>query len=399
MKRFYSILLLLTLTFGLAFTAAANAGAENIAAAPAPGMENPLLHKAFLGFGDEKKKKVEKPEYYIHDDKAFQDKTKPFGLMPFGRADLEYEIMLPADWTQNNMIQNSSTESAETLLGDIARYESPVIKTYKAAVRIQIVKLQHEIDAPSWLENYMLANGYSIQGKINAESLRSATGAYINIDEGVTTYNYIAVRFSGPYALVARFEEPNIMRDYMSYIQKKTIDSFHILYPKEEPVETQRVFTLVDAMKFSYPESWLITGNEVHDMSHMSVDLQSKTLAGRVEGYIRFMAVRRSPDENIMKAINEQKKYFTDVMGLKFLKLVSTGKSPAYVRFMFNREETYEVQGTKSANLRPQEVQFVMLGDKEFYIFGFLFTQKKTSNLANWARNTQSFRVILHSIK
>jgi hypothetical protein len=401
MTRFRPIRLLpLLLVIGMAFGPASTASA-NTAGAPSPAAlsANPLLQKVFLGFGENKKEPAPPPEYRVHDDASFQKETKIFGMMPFGRADLEYEIRLPADWKTTDLLQNSTVESAEALLGDIARYESPVINTHQARIRIQAVKLETEIDAPSWLENYMLANGYSVQGKIDAISLRSASAAYISIENNITTYNYMAARFSGPYVLVARFEEPIILKNYMAYIQKKTIDSFRILYPKEEPVENQRSFTLVDSMKFGYPESWVITSNQIHDMSNMSVDLQSRDMNGKVEGYIRFVAVRRSSSTNLEKAIADQKKFFTNVMGLKFTKLKSTEETPAYNRFIFNREEDYEVVSTKSANIHPQEVQFVMLGDKEFYIFGFLFTQNKSSNLPSWARNTQTFRVILQSIR
>lgn len=355
--------------------------------------------QAFFGFGDKKQAPVQAKEYYIHDDATFQKDTKSYDLTPFGKADLEYDIQLPQDWHPEDLIQNVGAASTEALLGDIARYESPMIGTQQLRVRIQATKLDTEIAAPDWLENYMLANSFTIQGGVIAENMHSAHSAYISIVDGTTYYNYIAARMSGSYILTARFESPINLKNYVAYVGPKIIDSFRILYPKEDPVETQRVFTLVDAMKFNYPDSWIITSNQVHDMSRMSVDLQCKNMNGDVEGYVRFMAIRRSPDMTIMKAIAEQKKYINDVLGLKVVKLLSSNKTLAYTRFIFNRMESYEVVSTKSRNTRPQEIQFAMLGDKEFYIFGIMFTQEKDSNLLKWARNTQSFRLMLQSIK
>jgi hypothetical protein len=39
------------------------------------------------------------------------------------------------------------------------------------------------------------------------------------------------------------------------------------------------------------------------------------------------------------------------------------------------------------------------MGDKEWYVFAYLFTPKEATNLYQWARNTQTFQEILKSVK
>jgi len=386
---------------GLAMTAAA-------AAAPHLTPANSLLKPVLFGFGDNNKPAAPPiaPVYAVHDDATYQALTKPFGMTPFGKAELEYEITLPKDWTEEEVPQTLT--DAQTIIGDVARYSSPMIGTQDLHVVIQVAKLEHEISAENWVKNYILVSGYSQQGDIRVAGEKNASADYIsagaagalgNTAVGATsTFETLSARITGAYVIVATFKTPLSLQNYVKYIQRKSIDSFRILYPKDDPVEEQKIFTLVDSIKFNYPASWNQVGTDLRDMNHLSVHLQAQSVSNSVDGFIRILAVRRSRSTNLNAEIESQKKYFQDTMKIKFLKLDSSGKSPAYNRFIFNRYEVYDSQPI-SGNGTVQEIHVAVLGDKDWYIFAYLFTPKENTSLYNWARNIQSFHEILKSMK
>ncbi len=335
----------------------------------------------------------------IHDDATFIKETKAYGMMPYAKAELEYEILIPKDWTEVEAY-DTLQENQDAILSRIAYYKSPMVGTLQMELEINALKLKHEISAKNWLRDYILTQGYSPEGNVTEVTGKSATAYYVVAGSPGAPSNleYVAARISGGWVLLATYRTPLPLRKYIDYLQKKTVDSFKILYPKDEPVEDQKVFTLVDSIKFNYPISWEVLSTDFRDMNRLTVHLQNKGKAKNIEGYIRFLAVRRSRSTDFQTELEDQRKYFDNVMNLKITKLLSSEKSLAYNRFLFNRLEVYDVE-PKKGKASPQEIHFLALGDKEWYIFAILFTPKETTHLYNWARNTQSFKEIIKAIK
>ncbi|MDE1151166.1 MAG: hypothetical protein PW788_01405 [Micavibrio sp.] len=400
MKRFNFQKLLLG---GLAAIAVAGIALNAVAATmPNAGLHsNPLLKPVLFGFGENKAPVVQAPkEHPIHDDDSFAKLTKAYGMMPYNKAELEFEITLPKDWTEIDIPPSLQDSSSQAIIGDLARYTSPMIGTQQVEVIVQGIHLDNEIDARSWLKNYMLSSGYSMQGEVTSEGIKNAAGLYVaaGIAGGTSTIEYASAHISGSYLLLATFKAPLSLQTYVKFLQKKSIDSFRILYPKDDPIEDQKVFTLVDSIKFTYPASWEVVATDFRDMNKLTAHLQTKSLSKIIDGFVRFVAVRRTRSTDAKTEIENQKKYFDDTMKLKFLKMLSTGKSDAYDRFIFNRYEVYDVQNIKGTS-KIQEIHMAMLGDKDWYIFAFMFTPKENDNLYAWARNVQTFHEILKSIK
>jgi hypothetical protein len=357
-----------------------------------------------FGFGEEEKTKAQPQVHEIHDDPTFTKKTKAYSMMPYNKADLEFELYLPADWTAEDTVVSTSGEVGAKITGPVAIFRSPMIGTQFATATVEVLKLDYEVSARNWLKNYLTTSGYLPQGDVTEINNRSSAGAYITSSDGASKYCYIAARISGSFVVTARFESPLNLRAYLQYLQKKSIDSFKLLYPKDESIEEQKVFTLVDSVKFNYPASWKVSNPDFRDMNRLIVELRNfkPGTEGRwaiTQGYIRLLAIRRQRVTDLMSEIDNMRKYFTETMSLEFKKMISTGKSDAYGRFVFNRYEVYDVISKAAKIPTTQEIHLVVLGDKEWYIFAFLFTPKETNELAMWGRNVQSFQQVIKSIK
>lgn len=338
-------------------------------------------------------------EHPIKDDDSFGKLTKPYGMMPFAKAELEFEILIPKDWEVLET-PDASSETAQQIISRIAVYRSPMMGVLQCQVFIDALKLKNDISAKHWLKYHMLSSGFTPEGEIESTGPKHASSYYVRSgDPGApSTREYISATISGTWVLVATFQAPLPLSNYIKFLQKKTVDSFKILYPKDEPIEDQKVFTLVDSIKFGYPTSWEVVTNDFKDMNRLSVHLQNKSMTRTIDGFIRFIAVRRSRSNDLLSEVGEQQKYFSETLKLNVTKMISSGTTPAYDRFLFNRYEVYAVT-PKSGRGTPQEVHMAVLCDKEWYIFAYLFTPTEATNLYQWARNVQSFHEILKATK
>lgn len=337
-------------------------------------------------------------QYPIQDDAAFNANTKSFRQIPFNDPKLEFDIMLPNDWKSEPVIKTSDQALKQDIPEDIARFKSPRIGTAQAVVTIQSKHLAHEISAENWLRNYAVTNGYTPQEKVTADGNKKATISYISVFEQNSTYTYARVQINGDIVEIARFEVPLYLREPMGFLQKKSIDSFRLIQTNDDPVEQQREYSLSDAVRFTYPESWEVHYPDFKDSNSMSVQIHNEAQSRQVDGLIRFVAVRRRAQTSLAQELETLKKYFNETLGLEIKKMVSSGDIPAAPRFLFSRYELYQV-ASKKKSLSEQDLRLVALGDKEWYIFVFLLSPSEADNLYAWARNTQTFDLVVKSLK
>ncbi len=341
--------------------------------------------------------------YPIQDDKAFQNVAKVFHKIPFNNPELEYSILLPKDWTSQETIQSDSVGGGlnAQIISEIARYQSPVINTMKASAVIESIQLTHEISAKNWLKNYIYSSSCTPQGKLVAISDKKATAKCITTINGDTLYIHALAAINGNNLILVKFECPLYLTGPLNFIAQKALDSFKFILVTDHPIEQQKIFSFANAVRFSYPVSWVPNGLDTSDNNSMYMQLFNES-AGRgkrkqIDGMIRFMVVRRDAQTSLQKEAARMKAYFNSFLGLTFTKLVSSEKTPAAKRFLFSRYETYRV-ATKSQTSHDQEVRLVVLGSKSWYVFAFLLTPTESDNFYTWACNTQAFDMIVKSL-
>jgi hypothetical protein len=337
-------------------------------------------------------------QFYIHDEESFKANTKSYHEIPFNDPKFEFDIQLPKDWTTERLTKGDALAPNQAIPENITRYKSPMIGTAQAFVTIQAMHLDREISAENWLKNYALTNSYSIQEKITSLGSKRAGVAYISTFETTSSYTYTVVQINGSALMLARFEIPLWLKDTLSFMQKRTIDSFRMLLTTDAPVEAQKPFALGDAAGFSYPESWMLRYSELDNPNNLSAQIYNETSAKKISGLISFMAIRRSPSTSLEGEIKNLKNYFETSVDIKFKKMLSSDKAPASSRFLFSRYETY-LTGSIKGNTADRELRLAALGDKDWYIFVFLLTPPEADNLYTWASNVATFDLIVRSLR
>jgi hypothetical protein len=360
-----------------------------------------FAQKAFLEkiLGDKTAEEKKKNEYLIHDDASFAENTHSLHMRPYNNAALEFDMRLPKNWTSEDMTQNQTLNTDKTIIGDITRMESEMIGVQRVNLTISLQTVNRDISAKNWLKNYILTNGYALQEEVREESPRAAKAYYTSISNQSDLFTYIAVRITGNIVFISRFEAPLGLRDYIGFLQKKMIDTLQLTYPREDSVELQKTFTLVDAFKFNYPVSWQPVDPDFKDMSRLSVQLQIKNPSGVLDGFIHLFAVRRTGNRSLTKEVEALKKHFSDYMGINVTSLAYSSKpEQVHSRFLFSRYEVYKASYKKEGHVDP-EVRLLTLGDKDWYIFIYLISPREQENLPNWAHNVRTLEMIMSSIR
>ncbi len=345
-----------------------------------------------------KSQKMNDAVYPIHDDASFAESTKPYDVPLFDQPELEYVITLPKDWQMESVAdtlpQNDSV-TTQKILEDVTRFKSPYIGTSQLTTTVQIMVLDHEISARNWLKNHIIVSGYAPDGDITYNGTSRASAAFYYTLNGVSFYSYAAAQITGNHILVARFDIPASMKEPLNFFQKKSIDSFKVLYPKDDPIEPQLTFTVADAVKFNYPSSWDTTGTNLKDLNRLTVRLNNRDFSGTLQGLIQTVAVRRTRSTQILDEVENIKKYFTG-LGFNIVEMTESKTAPASKRFIFNRYEIYKIQ---KEGQNVQELHLAALGDSSWYVLSYMVTPQESDNLYTWGRNTRTFDLLMKSLK
>lgn len=355
--------------------------------------------KSLFGGGSTEKPVQKQVLHPIHDDATFEQLATTHTVMPVERADLYFTLGLPKDWTAD-LLPEGKKDMTTRILGDIARFSSPMIGTKKLRVVVQAVHVEHEISTANWLKNYILTSGFAPDGDVivKKDNPRSASIYFVSLEGGESFYNYITAQLSGNIMMLARFYTPQNLQEYAKYLQKKTIDSFTLTYPKEGPIEEQKAFTLMDSVKMALPASWEIVAPNFKDMNRLNVQFHNKSATGSIDGFVMMHAIRRHRATSLAKEMDELKKYFDTALNVDITELVSSSDIEANDRFMFKRYEVYNIVSRRKSQSK-QDVHLAILGDREWYVIMFLVTMREEERLYSWARNVQSFQEIIQSIK
>jgi hypothetical protein len=337
--------------------------------------------------------------YPIQDEAAFQAVAKSFHKMPFNDPLLEFNILLPKDWTQEETLHaDTGGEFDRKIMGELGRFRSPFIHTMQALVTIQSIRVEREISAENWLKNYILTNNCSLQGAVAPDGNKEATAACVSTSEGRSTYLYVLAKLNGNNAVVVQFEMPIALKEGLDFLSKRVLDSFQFVLTSDRPIETQRIFNFASTIKFGYPESWIPNHIDARDTKNMSMQLYSKQKNDLVDGLVRFVVARRSDENSLKKEALAVRKHITEFLGLDIKKLISSDKLPASNRFLFSRYEVYQVTPRKEG-ASSQELRLAVLGDKDWYVFVFLLSPSDNDDFYTWACNTQAFDIIVKSLR
>lgn len=352
---------------------------------------------------------AQQPAQEPYTQEEFEELTKVFRHKPNKLESLEFTIRLPKDWTQQEVSEKHVPVINDLLLADIAKFHGPARGDVPPFVSIQAIEIGHEILAQHWLKNFIFDNGYVPMQEIEEIAENRAYGAYV-VQTATARYLMTAtVRIHRNWAIVAQFALP--VRHYQAFrnLPDLSIKSFTLEAPPEGQIEEWRNFSLLSALRFSYPSSWIISNPDFTDPNRPSVELHnkpappenqkpsSKVQNDRLDGLIKFEAIRKIEGITLKRELIRLRNRIERFQDLKVESLERTMEPEKKVRFNFGSQEIYNIKFWKP--IIDQELWFTVFEDEEYYVFVYMLTPKEKELFYQWARNTLVYQKIIGNLK
>lgn len=362
--------------------------------APAPA--HALLDKLL---GKKEAAPIHIKKYPIQDEDSFIAGTKSFHEIPFNNPRLEFDVLLPKNWISEPLLTGASTDLSPKILTEIAHFESPLIGIHHAVFTVHALRLEREMTAEQWLKHHLSSNGFTISGPVRSSGDKLAAAHFTYVQDTLVMDASIRAEINGNAIIVARFDAPLPLREDLSFLQQRTVQSFRLILTTNDPVEPQTPYTLSNALKLAYPASWTLQNANLKDNQRMSFDLHRLSSADNLLGLVRFAVIRRANYTTLTRELDLLAGFFDKNMDIRFTNLLTSAAIPGISsRFLFSRLEAYEAESKLTAS-KKQEVHLAILGDSDWYVIAYLMTPPEKNTPITWAENTQAFKIILQSIR
>lgn len=344
-------------------------------------------------FGDDDDDKM---EFIVITPENFKEQTEVFNDVPFGKPELEYKVNLPKDWVPRK-ISTDQGEINPKLLGDIARILGPPVQDVRPWFIVQVIEIDNEIRAIHWLQDYMLKNGYVTKEETEV-SETEANSMYVFTDDGNAFVVRATAQIHGNMVIFARLAVPVLGYQILQHMQDLSLKSFKMVSPARGRIEKRRTFSMMNALRFKYPLSWMVQNANFGNTERLSVELHSQDSHGNLAGLIRFRAYLKGKDLDM----KEEEKIVREKLaenGINLSEVLETHEPELSRRgeFKLVKQEVYTV--TFDQAYIDQEFWLTQIEGDDFHYFIEMLTPARGEQFYDWARNSRTLELILRSIK
>ncbi len=212
------------------------------------------------------------PEMPLPSAEEFESKTILHEEVPGGDVALSCRFRLPKDWGRPDDTAQVSYVLSNKVFGELLRYYSPPMPDLRSHLAVQAINLEYRSTAHEWLIQYLLSNGYTVQG-INIHDDKKAEALYVLVDKGLTYVVRSLAVMNGKRVVFAQYFVPSDLWDDEKVTQAQVINSFALSHPVEEEVEDLQLHHFLDVSEFKYPVSWEFKPQDLKSADRMSFEL------------------------------------------------------------------------------------------------------------------------------
>ncbi|MEM6780893.1 MAG: hypothetical protein AAF569_03430 [Pseudomonadota bacterium] len=333
------------------------------------------------------------------EEEAFNKETKLYSDTPFGDEFLAYEVRIPKDWTQGETYTAEKGESASVsldILGNIARFDGPPRLDARSYFTLEALNLDYETTARSWFMNFILSNGYTIQG-MDEISDRELNALYIYVEDDISYATRLAARINGPRIIVARYFVPLDDFEDEKIIQAQSMTSFKLTNTTGKQIEIRKTYDFLDQSHFDYPVSWQLNASDIMSIERMNAEIFSLSESEEMNGRIQIMIVSRLLDTSLSSEVTK----FMDSFSIKNYELGSLIESHDFKHHPdmdFVKTQSYKLEPYAPTMMKYEYWASLLQNDDYYYIVTML-TPARNAEYFLWTKNVEAFRVVLSSIR
>ncbi len=338
-------------------------------------------------------------DFKIVDEDSFLKYTAEIHEVPYGDTSLSYRLRLPKTWTKVTQYAEHGITVQQRLMSHITTFVAPPFASVVPSMTIQAMELQHEVEARHWLRNYLLVNGFTVGGDIHSEDMRNASANFVYVRDEAAYAGYARAIFHGNMVTLVRFDVPQRFLGFYEFLQKRSVDSLAMVFPKSGTIEEWRRDNLLgDVLEMQYPVSWprkRARYNE--DGLKTSFELHNESVSeGKVNGLIWFSVIRRTSETDLKSELEVLRRDFERRYGFQINEILSSEPTYGPLEFDYIREEHYRIGPDRHTS--SQELRFLVMADNNWYIFIYMLSPPEYTDYYNWARNMRAFEIIKDSM-
>lgn len=319
---------------------------------------------------------------------------------PLNDKSMSYQIRLPKAWEKSVEVSSGTMRAmSNKVLGEIVRYYSPSDFYTVSRFSITALELSNTITARNWFLNYVMSNGYVLQG-MKEYSSREVEALYVLID-GDTSYSVrskavingsrmFLISYYVPYKKWSETPEERA-------IQERVIQSFQFLEPDKGQVGQTDIYEFLDLVAFEYPVSWRLTAPNANSVEGMYAALINTADESLLEGKIDIRITSTETDITIAEEILALKSEIKE-LGFTVEDVIKHDTDYDFHEDVYyNRVELYRLEATEGRMISHEFWVAVLVEDRYFYIVTLL-TPNRNDSFYTWAINMEAFAAVVESI-
>lgn len=337
----------------------------------------------------------------------FKAQTKFYNKTPFNNKYLEFEFRYPTGFTErdNSGLGGGGENLSTKVLSELAKFIGPArLMSERSRIIIEAGLMEYQLTVDQWFYEYVLRSGYTIQG-LNVNSKNELEALLIFVDGDVTYVMRLKAIINGKRILLIKYLVP--INDYESEktLQAQVVKSFRVLNKDTSIVEDLGKTKFLDIAEVSYPQSWVNRRSVLEDLGLMYVELLNVKNPEEVnvrniknhDGKIDVMLISSNSQEYSLQSEMQKIKDQFIKEGAKVSESFQLPEELKMIEsFPYYESKGYKIVGDKA---RISETEYwITIGYYGYYYYIVtLTTPSRNSDFLLWARNTQSYKIVLEN--
>ncbi len=344
------------------------------------------------------------PEMQPLEMEKFIELTEEHKDIPYNDKSLAYSIRWPKGWEKGEDKKVGNFDLNTKLFTSISIFHGPPRMGGRSRLEIKAVDLQYQLTAEQWYLQYVLESGQTLEGFI-VHSERKVEALKIVMEHDTSYYVRSTILLNGRRVLMAQYYVPMFFWNDEKALQARCVQSFKELYPREDTIENMAAFQFLDIAEVKYPESWKIWAKPLKDVNKMNIKFLNvretitrwKQTQESIEGQVDATLVSSLSSDSLLREIEEYKKTLEGTGMLVGTKMYTEPELDYNENFSFAVTEVYE--GIDSTNDSiDYELWFTVMVSGNYYYFITLLTPSRNESYFTWARNSQTYKIIIEGI-
>lgn len=323
----------------------------------------------------------------------FYEKTELFTEISPEDQSLHYRVRLPKGWTSRGALSVSGDKS---VIGELGSYVGPSRVEHRSTFQVLTQDLEFEMPVKFWFLQYVLDNGYALQGVTEFED-GHIEAIYVIVERGVDYVVRVKAVRNDTRIIVGQYTMPIEKWDAEKVMQSQALRSFELLHRSKGVIEDTRSHQFLDISRFTFPESWAIESPPVRNADRMRAKLTIRRPFGNFSGEIEIHGVSVYAAESLSQEVGRFQRSLAQ-RGLGFGDLIEQRRDITTSRDAKGLVlEAYKATDD-SGRFIDYEFWFTILQIGDYYYFATLLTPSRDQEVRDWVRNTQSYYQVIESV-